>query len=142
MVLIYIVLQLNQDVVNSKTSTSLHLLPCKISHDGPSNVAGFFEPYVEKNEVKNETNVEVVESSFRGHPLQGQKVHLPLGYTGIIVDENKKPITEAVKRNLLANRRFEEFCYWNWDCIPTESDSVKTAMDWLSLSKVIHTKDE
>lgn len=50
-----LIVQLNQNVKNVD-ATNLHSMPCKIIHDGPANVSGFFEPYVEKNESKNPIN--------------------------------------------------------------------------------------
>ena len=33
-----------------------HLLPCKISHNGPANVTSFFSPYIEKKDSHDKGN--------------------------------------------------------------------------------------
>jgi len=71
-------------------STTLHALPCTISHDGPARVSTFFI-------VRNEAKLEVgevpgwvekkdghgPEANFRGRVLKGTKCVIPDGYQGL-----------------------------------------------------------
>ena len=45
------------------------------------------------------------------------------------------------KKSVLVNNTFKEFTYWNWDYIPTETDPMQQAIDWLSLAEVVHHKN-
>nr|CAH0103756.1 unnamed protein product [Daphnia galeata] len=114
----------------------VHSMPCKINHNGQANVTGFFTPYIENKELNGCSGVS--ESSFRGYPLQGKKIVIPVGFKGIVVSETKKPLTDVEERNLVVSKKFCEITYWNWDCFPVSDDSINQSMDWLILSKMIH----
>nr|CAG4642185.1 EOG090X0IC1 [Eurycercus lamellatus] len=129
--------QLNKNVFDSNDCLEVHSIPCKIDFSGIANVSGFFTPYIESNK-RSDAESEVLEASFRGHPLHGKVISIPEGYTGLVLNETKKPLTEVENRSLLVKEKFKELTIWNWDYLPTENDSIKQAMDWLLLSKVIH----
>nr|CAG4638842.1 EOG090X0IC1 [Cyclestheria hislopi] len=121
-----------QNVSAIKENADIHFMPCKINHDGPASVSGFFLPYVEK------TSDNVYEASFRGYPLQGQQIDLPKGSTGLVIQEMKKPLSEDSQKHALVTKTFTSFKYWNWDFPPSKDDQIQQAMDWITLSKVIH----
>nr|CAG4643618.1 EOG090X0IC1 [Ilyocryptus agilis] len=123
-----LIVQPSQQVLDC---TEIHSIPCKISHDGFANVSGFFTPYVESKD-------DTLEASFRGYPLQGKKVIIPAGHTGLILNETKRPLTEMESRNLTISKKFSEFTSWNWDYPPTPNDPIHQALEWLSLSKLVH----
>nr|CAG4642922.1 EOG090X0IC1 [Evadne anonyx] len=126
--------QINRNVLEESVCSDVHLLPCKINTDGPANVSGFFTPYIEKK-----SDEEVLEASFRGYPLQGSKVPVPEGYTGLVLGETKKQLTETQPHNLLANKKFDSFTYWNWDYNPSIGDPTQLALDWLNISEVVRS---
>jgi len=127
--------QLNQNILEGNEFSSVHLMPCKIHSDGPADVAGFFTPYIGKK--KSDQEEEVFEGSFRGYPLQGQKIPVPEGYTGLVLTETKKPLTENEPKNLSITKKFDSFTYWNWDYNPSTNDPAQLALDWLDISKVV-----
>lgn len=43
---------LNAHNVTSDKDCDLHLMPCKINHDGPANVKEFFVPNVHKRDLQ------------------------------------------------------------------------------------------
>jgi len=79
----------------------------------------------------------VMEASFRGYPLQGNKVTIPEGYTGLVLEETKKQLTESQPHNLVSTKKFNSYTYWNWDYNPSTSDPTQLALDWLDISKVV-----
>lgn len=42
-------LQCNNGSLADKKDAEIHLMPCKINHDGCANVSGFFTPYINGN---------------------------------------------------------------------------------------------
>ena len=147
--------QLNQNILEGNEFSSVHLMPCKIHSDGPADVAGFFTPYIGKKKSDQEEEGtryllfdrkhyiryvdldSVFEGSFRGYPLQGQKIPVPEGYTGLVLTETKKPLTENEPKNLSITKKFDSFTYWNWDYNPSTNDPAQLALDWLDISKVV-----
>lgn len=80
---------------------------------------------------------------FRGHPLEGQKIKVPNGYSGFILKENKQWSSD--EKELKATGTFKEFVAWNWDKTPSEDDKVVKALDWISVANILHkpvTEDE
>nr|CAG4636654.1 EOG090X0IC1 [Eubosmina coregoni] len=132
--------QLNKSVLNNNeiklnNKCIVHSLPCKIVHNGAANVSGFFTPYIEDDNDLSKEGVK--KTSFRGYPLEGKKIVVTDSFTGLTVI-SKMPLTDMEKKCVLVNNTFKEFTYWNWDYIPTETDPMQQAIDWLSLAEVIH----
>ena len=76
-------------------------------------------------------------TSFRGHPLIGEKINVNENFTGLVISETKISITEIQQKPMLVNNTFKQINYWNWDYIPSSNDPVPQAMEWLSLSEVV-----
>lgn len=53
----------------------VHIMPCHIAYNGPSNVSEFFR-------VRQDQETQTAVSSFRGRKLCGRRVQLPDNYTG------------------------------------------------------------
>ncbi|XP_069117791.1 ribonuclease H2 subunit C-like [Argopecten irradians] len=118
-------------VSNDLNDIKLHAVPCHIQYDGKANIAQYFESNVVKTD-------EGMTTSFRGRPLKGAVIQVPHGYTGLIVKETRKAVTEDEDRHLTTMNKFKEINYWNLDKTPCEDDKMKQAMNWLELAKVLH----
>ncbi|XP_041353046.1 ribonuclease H2 subunit C-like isoform X1 [Gigantopelta aegis] len=120
---------------NSQTISDVkhcHLLPCEIQYSGDANVASYFQSSIRSDENKGLT------ACIRGRPLNGQEVELPRGYTGIILKENHRQVTEDDDRHLIATHKFEKFTYWNLDKVPSADDRLVKALHWINIAKVLH----
>ena len=62
---------------------------------------------------------------------------VPEGYKGITVSEHKKPDTETEKRNLYVTGKFSTFTYWNYDKVPSDSDAITKALEWIDIAKAV-----
>lgn len=78
-----------------------------------------------------------LEGSFRGHLLNGKEMTVPEGYKGVTLSEHKKPDSETEDRSLHVTGAFSQFTYWNFDKIPSDSDALKRALDWIDIAKVV-----
>ena len=120
---------------------NIHLLPCKIHHDGPARVSEYFMPQ-QINENDGET---VYEASFRGRRLAGKKMELPSNVTGIILRQQSGSSASIGDRQEQANNFavtddvFDRFFYWNHDIEPTETDHIPKTFQWFDIAKALHT---
>ncbi|XP_033853445.3 ribonuclease H2 subunit C isoform X1 [Acipenser ruthenus] len=114
---------------------SVHLLPCEIEHDGPANVGRYFSPAVK--ETKSEMIV-----SFRGRGLKGQEVSVPQGYSGMVLKEDHKPVSEDEDRSLRVRSTFSTLTCWNLETPPSSDDGVVMAMNWPVIAEAIHAPIE
>ncbi|MGH0174239.1 UNVERIFIED_CONTAM: hypothetical protein FKN15_067253 [Acipenser sinensis] len=101
----------------------VHLLPCEIEHNGPASVGRYFSPAVK--ETKSEMIV-----SFRGRGLKGQEVSVPQGYSGMVLKEDHKPVSEDEDRSLRVRSTFSTLTCWNLETPPSSDDGVVMAMNW------------
>ena len=69
--------------------------------------------------------------------MEGKKISVPKGYTGVTFFEYKKPDTEGAERNIYATGKFSEFTYWNYDKIPTKNDAFISALDWIEIAEAV-----
>lgn len=115
-----------------ETPPKAHYIPATIRGDGPANVAQFFESYTDESEGKILTN------ALRGFPLRGKEFNLPTGYTAVMFQETKKPLSAEEDRNFSFAGAFKQFTYWNYDKIPTKNDPLEKALDWMELSRALH----
>ncbi|XP_043477755.1 ribonuclease H2 subunit C [Leptopilina heterotoma] len=125
----------NKEEIPEKESV-LHLMPCKIHGDESAKVSSYFEPYIRQE------NDECLQATFRGYLLQGKKVTVPKGYSGITFFEYKKPDTENTERNIYSNGKFSEFTYWNYDKIPSKNDALVAALDWIDIAEALHVPEK
>lgn len=63
-------------------SMQLHLLPCRIEHDGPAKVSTYF--LVEESENRENATETALEVGFRGRQLKGREISLPDNYIGAL----------------------------------------------------------
>nr|CAG4649826.1 EOG090X0IC1 [Scapholeberis mucronata] len=104
------------------SNVKVHSLPCKINLQGSSEVDHFFSPYL-SDEPNNAVSPDHIKCSFRGVPLTGSKVTIPPGYTGIVVEDIEKSLTDEQENKILvSNKSFNNFVYWKWDMMPSISD--------------------
>lgn len=61
-------------------SGRVHLLPCCIKHDGPTEVSQYFKP--KPTGVVGEDGLPLQQSHFRGRLLEGTTLPLPHNYSG------------------------------------------------------------
>ncbi|OWF38373.1 ribonuclease H2 subunit C-like [Mizuhopecten yessoensis] len=118
-------------VTGGLEDVKLHAVPCHIHYDGKANISQYFESNSRKS-------VEAMTASFRGRPLKGEVINVPHGYTGLVVKETRKAVTEDEDRHLTTINKFKEINYWNLDRTPCEDDKMKQALHWLDLAKVLH----
>lgn len=78
-----------------------------------------------------------LQSSFRGHKLNGQTVKIPEGYSGLVLHETSKPVTETQNRKFYVTNNFNEFTYWNWDKKTTKNDAVLQILDWIDIADAV-----
>ncbi|XP_039520474.1 ribonuclease H2 subunit C-like [Pimephales promelas] len=119
------------DSLKQADKPQIHLLPCEIEHDGPAEVFKFFNPTVKEH--KHETTV-----SFRGRGLKGHELHCPQGYTGLVLKEVQKPVSDQEDRIVKVSSVFHNFTYWNLETPPTSDDGVVMAMAWPQLAEAMH----
>ncbi|XP_055533276.1 uncharacterized protein LOC129723227 [Wyeomyia smithii] len=111
---------------------NIHYIPATIRGDGPAKVHQYFNSYTE--ELEDETLV----NALRGYPLRGKHLNLPDGYSGIILQETQKPLSEHEERKFTFGGAFKQFTYWNYDKIPSRNDPLVKALDWIKVSQVLH----
>ncbi|XP_067681626.1 ribonuclease H2 subunit C-like [Haliotis asinina] len=122
---------LNTSSVPGVLEDSCHLMPFDVEHDGNANVSSYFTTSIREEQ-------EATTASFRGRPLNGQHFTLPSGYSGIVVKENRKPVTEDEDRELNITHRFQKMTYWNLDKLPSADDRFTQAMQWADIAKALH----
>nr|CAG4650623.1 EOG090X0IC1 [Sida crystallina] len=122
-------------ILESKSEPCVvHSLPCQIDFDGPAKVNEYFSTYVDKKILID--GEEVLEASFRGYPLLGKEIKVPEGYQGVVVNETKKPLTEAAQRNASVSKKYTSLTYWNWDSATSKNDPYQQVANWITLSEV------
>lgn len=72
-------IDLKQDAIED-LSGRVHLLPCCIKHDGPTEVSHYFKP--KPTGVVGEDGLHLQQSHFRGRLLEGTTLQLPHNYSG------------------------------------------------------------
>jgi ribonuclease H2 subunit C len=116
----------------SASQPSVQLLPCSIDTDGYCKVEQYFSTTMSPAADK-------ICASFRGRPLQGRDVTLPDGFMGIILREDKKPLTDQQNREFTVQYSFNSFRYWNLDKPTSHDDGLGKALDWLNIADAIHS---
>ncbi|XP_062509055.1 ribonuclease H2 subunit C-like [Corticium candelabrum] len=121
----------------SAPQPSVHLLPCAINTDGPCKVDQYFNTTFQAN--ADSDKLTDFTASFRGRPLRGEDITLPHGFTAIILREDKKPLTDKQSRHFNVQHSFKTFRYWNLDKPTSGDDTIRKALDWLTLSVAVHS---
>ena len=86
---------------------------------------------------------DVLTASFRGRPVEGQKLPVPKGYVGVVLRELPADVLlnndgSDCERNLAVTHKFKDFTYWNLDLTPSANDKIMQMMKWIDIAKVIH----
>lgn len=70
-------MSLTETATAKDTRTQVHVLPCRIHHDGTADVSDYF--VIEEKQVHG--SVKTV-STFRGRRMFGKRLEFPAGYHG------------------------------------------------------------
>ncbi|CAG9816290.1 unnamed protein product [Phaedon cochleariae] len=116
---------------SSDKNSKIQSIPCKILADCDANVKQYFDDCTTAKEDGSLT------ASFRGYPLEGQKVNLPEGYKVIVLNENVKPETESDERKFYVVNQFSDIFSWNWDRKPSKNDAIIQALQWIDVAEAV-----
>jgi hypothetical protein len=121
--------------LNSKsiqTKSKIHLMPCKISYDGKSEVQSFFtNSIVEAGESK------ILENAFRGRPLNGLHLDLPESTIGLVLNDETN---DKNTRQLSIESAFTKIYTWQLDnpkISPTTDPFAKSMNEWFSVADLV-----
>ncbi|XP_022231816.2 ribonuclease H2 subunit C [Drosophila obscura] len=103
----------------------LHYLPAKVNGDGEANVETYFSNYTRE---APEYGSGILTNALRGYPLVGDRIQVPEGYKGLVLQETEKPLNESADRQLRLTGVFDEFTYWNYDKVPSNGDPYRQAL--------------
>lgn len=141
-------------------SVSIHVLPCHIAYDGPSNVSQFFKPRIDLQDSSVST------SYLRGRKLCGKTMPLPKNYTGIscssclltkghvsypagastekLRSKNYEDLPEDDEeetefRVWQTKEKFESLTVWEHHVPPEESRDnwIKGLQEWTTMAEVV-----
>lgn len=146
-------------------SSSVHMLPCFIAYDGPAQVSTYFTPLIQPlpSNSSSTQQPQKYRNAFRGRQLTGEKLALPKGCTGLVLQEDvtkttgvlseaaaaqsshggssKRKATSITNSKLewTAEHRFDALWLWNRDEELHERDGIKRCInEWLPLAAAIH----
>jgi len=103
-------------------SSTVYSMPFSI--DIPSTITSDIKRHFTNSIQINNNNK--LEASFRGRPLNGERLLIPNDYTGILTNSSK----------ILSS--FDRLTYFNLDCSTTKNDCISRSIEWLSLAKILH----
>jgi hypothetical protein len=120
---------------------NVNLLPCSISHDGPANVSSFF--VVESDQERSaESDQEHLSAHFRGRLLEGQRIPLPDGNEGLLLNPQCPSMHvedgHATGRFLEIRGTFDAVNVWVHDRNFGSDDPFQRALAWIELASAIH----
>ncbi|XP_062587130.1 ribonuclease H2 subunit C-like [Saccostrea cucullata] len=127
-------------VESAKKDSSVHFFPCQIKYDGDAEVRRYFNTSIKT--CKEEDKPDTYTACFRGRTLNGKVENVPSGYSGIIMKEPRRPFSEEEERNAIVTHTFDKFYYWNLDKKPSADDRYAQMLDWIHLSKTLHSPVE
>ncbi|KAI0173295.1 ribonuclease H1 small subunit [Hypoxylon sp. FL1284] len=137
---------------SAERNTSVHLLPCRIHHNGNVEpVDTFWNPAEGQDETKT--------AYLRGRKLHGKAVKLPEGYYGSVVEksEPKKPEktleeTEVIEiqdeedgqpaEGVMQEKAvFDEFMVWGHESLADSKEDpyLRGMEEWISFAEQIHS---
>ncbi|XP_068779811.1 ribonuclease H2 subunit C isoform X4 [Struthio camelus] len=108
-------------------AVAVHLLPCRVGHDGPAAVSAFFRPQAGPGPA--------LWASFRGRRLGGLELPLPHGYRGLVLAEGPN---DAQGRRLQVTGTFRTVTAWEADAAPSPAEGLPLALVWAPLAQAIH----
>ena len=144
---------------------AVHLMPCRIHHDGFARVSEYFhpqliasaergsggssggatsEPLEAHEEEERKKKGGLLEASFHGRRLVGKTVAMPEGVTGVVLRQQVGGFRGAnnVSNFAVTEDVFDEFVYWNHDVQPTDQDHVPKSFQWFDIAKALHAPIE
>ncbi|KAF5841085.1 ribonuclease H2 non-catalytic subunit-domain-containing protein [Dunaliella salina] len=153
---------------------TLHWLPCKTGQSCDADVAKLFNPTIQvlkpsgdlQGEASSSTQP-LLEASFRGRQLRGQRLVLPPGYKGFVTtagapsssvqgctggeesqedeDEDLGEVEGSAQgqrrrpcKHWIVRHTFDSVTYWNHDTPPGRSDLPRRVFDWMAVAKQVH----
>lgn len=146
-------------------SGHVHLLPCCIKHDGPTQVSHYFKPKP-TGVVGEEDGLPLQQSHFRGRLLQGTTLPLPHGYSGsyylnyflsffpylklprssfwllcllgfVLGKKTPRNKSDENSNSWETNATFQDITYWNHDYAPSQNDDFIRAFHWLTVANAV-----
>ncbi|XP_064359247.1 ribonuclease H2 subunit C [Dromaius novaehollandiae] len=108
-------------------AVAVHLLPCRVGHDGPAAVGTFFRPQAGPGPE--------LWASLRGRRLGGLEVPLPPGYRGLVLAEGPG---DAQGWRLRTTGTFGAITAWGADAPPSPAAGLPLALAWAPLAHAIH----
>ncbi|EDV54943.1 uncharacterized protein Dere_GG21037 [Drosophila erecta] len=120
-----ITLDFNGKNIAKGKELALHFLPAKINGDGEANVDHYFNNYTRE---ATEFGSGILTNALRGYPLMGEKLKVPEGYRGLVLQETEKPISYSSDRQLRLTGVFQDFTFWNYDKVPSNGDPYRQAL--------------
>lgn len=112
----------------------VHYLPAKIDGDGEANVKNYFNNYTRE---ATEFGTGILTNALRGFPLMGEKLKVPEGYCGLVLQETEKPISDTSDRKLRLTGVFQDFTYWNYDKVPSNGDPYRQALPLPDVARAV-----
>lgn len=119
-------------------SGRVHLLPCCIKHDGPTEVSQYFKP--KPTGVVGEDGLPLQQSHFRGRLLEGTTLPLPHNYSGFVLGKkNSAKKSDESSNSWETSATFNDITYWNHDSVPSNNDDFSRAFHWIPVAEALHT---
>ncbi|KAH8651029.1 ribonuclease H2, subunit C [Xylariales sp. PMI_506] len=130
----------------------LHLLPCRIHHDGNVDpTESFWRPTEDKEGTKT--------AYFRGRKFHGKTVNLPEGYQGSVVekgetkreipqegefsiDDDVQELPDAIEiAPLNGKAQFDSFTVWGHESTADASSDayVRSIEEWVTFAEQMHS---
>ncbi|ORY59723.1 ribonuclease H2 non-catalytic subunit-domain-containing protein [Pseudomassariella vexata] len=144
------ILTVSGDPANPNKS-QLHLLPCRIHHDGHVDPV---DPYWSPSESKGGMKI----AYLRGRKLHGKEMKLPKGYYGSVVEKGPtkaeipkeemdeeadvQELPEAVETALMKGKaQFDNVVVWGHESLAESSADpfVRGIEEWVSFAEQIHS---
>ncbi|XP_058728567.1 uncharacterized protein LOC131600419 [Vicia villosa] len=130
-------IDLKQDGIED-LSGRVHLLPCCIKHDGPTEVSHYFKP--KPTGIVGEDGLQLQQSHFRGRLLEGTALQLPNNYSGFVLGKkNSARKSDDSSDSWETCARFKDITYWNHDCVPSQNDDFLRAFHWITVADALHS---
>ncbi|KAI1801139.1 ribonuclease H1 small subunit [Daldinia bambusicola] len=142
----------SQESIQKKAQ--VHLLPCRIHHDGNVNpVETYWSPSENEDKIKT--------AYLRGRKLQGKAVKLPDGYYGSVVEKSAPKKPEPSQEEMVEDLEvvedpndqlevgamqgkatFDEFVVWNHETLANSSEDpyLRGMEEWISFAGQVRRK--
>ncbi|KAL7629735.1 hypothetical protein AAE478_001258 [Parahypoxylon ruwenzoriense] len=138
---------------SAQKKTQVHLLPCRIHHDGNVDpIDTYWNPSESQDQIKT--------AYLRGRKLHGKAVKLPSGYYGSVAEKSKPKKSVQSRREEMAEdveledleepletgamqgkATFDEFLIWGHESTANASEDpyVRSMEEWISFAEQIHS---